>query len=60
MENKLAVKCKCGYEHNDFKYIRFVRDRLNQPKAYCTRCNHRVFVWRYSFESNPGKKVMVR
>ena len=56
----LEVECRCGFVHKDFAYIRFVRDRLNQRKAYCTRCNRRVFVCRYAFQSSPEKQVMIR
>lgn len=57
---EVSVKCRCGYEHTNFDYIRFVRDRLNQPKAFCTRCNRRVFVCRYSFLTGTDKEVLVR
>lgn len=58
--SKVSVQCKCGYEHTGFEHIKFVRDRINQPKAYCTKCNRRVFICRYTFQSGPEKKVLVR
>ena len=57
---ELMAKCKCGFVHTDFTNIKFVRDRINRPKSYCTRCNRRIFVYRYAIESGSGKKLLVR